>query len=92
MRVHSTATLNAQNTFCNNVEISGWFNVSVRGTFNGTVALQRMMNGQNTYANVATYNNAAETYIFEPEGQVQYRLGFPTGAYNNGNATVRISR
>jgi len=92
MRVHSTATLNAANSFCNNVEISGWFNVSIRGTFNGTISLQRCLSGQNTFADVATYNNAIETYVFEPEGHAIYRLGFAANNYNSGNATVRLSR
>lgn len=92
MRALSTATLNNNASYCNNVEISGWFNVSIRGTFNGTLSLERSMNGQNGFGTVATYNSATETYIFEPEGSVNYRLGFNNNGYTDGNATVRISR
>lgn len=91
MRHYVTATCNNNNVYCNNIEIGGWFNVSIRGTFNGTLSLERCMNGQNNFGTVATYNNATEVYVFEPEGQVNYRLGFNNNGYTSGNATVRLS-
>ena len=70
--------------------IRGRINISVYGSFVGTVTLQRSMDAV-TWTNVDTYTSPEERFGHEPE-LIYYRVGFPTGGYTSGTAYVRIGR
>ena len=67
------------------------FNVSISGTWEGTVTLQRSFDGQ-TWQDVETFTANAERVGDDPEKNINYRVGFKTGEYTSGAAVVRISQ
>ena len=85
------ASLTAANTFCTSVIIKGDFNVSVSGTWAGTVTVQRSFDNS-TWVDVEAFTANFERIGLEPETTVYYRVGFKTAEYTSGTATVRISR
>lgn len=98
------ATLGAQNTFTKPMCILAGFNVSMAGTWAGTLKLQRSFNYKQflqkqipesavVWFTVKSYTeNAQEVGTFtEPEADVFYRIGFETGGYTSGTALVRLS-
>jgi len=67
------------------------FNLSISGTWAGTVTLQRSFDGQ-TWQDVETFTANAERVGDDPEKNINYRVGFKTGEYTSGTASVRISQ
>jgi hypothetical protein len=88
----STAAISAQNTFCSPLVLHGHFNLSIGGTFAGTVTAQRSYDNGSTWTDVEDFTSPAQRVGFEPETNVQYRVGFKTGAYTSGTANVRLSQ
>lgn len=86
--------ISAQNTFTPWVALLGDFNLSISGTWVGTVTIQRSFDGGTTALDVENYIANAEDRGSEPRGQgyVLYRAGFKTGAYTSGTANVRINQ
>jgi hypothetical protein len=76
--------------FTEAIRIRGRINISVYGSFVGTVTLQRSMDAV-TWTTVDTYTSPEERFGHEPE-LIYYRVGFPTGGYTSGTAYVRIGR
>jgi hypothetical protein len=70
----------------------GYLNISVSGTFEGTVALQRRFLGETDWRTVKTYTDEVEEVCMDPEYGVEYRLGVPTGGYTSGTANCRLGR
>ena len=87
-----TASIAAQNTFTSSVQLLGEFNLSISGSWAGTVTLQRSFDGGTTWLDVATYSANVETAGDEPEKNVLYRAGIKTGEYTSGTAVIRISQ
>lgn len=77
---------------------SGGFNLTIWGTFTGTVGLQRSFDEGATWHNVArdVYGNATafsapvSIGVFEPENGVRYRLNCT--AYSSGTIGYRLSQ
>jgi len=92
--VSSEATLLAENTFTDPVEIQWFFNLNVSGTWIGTITVQRKFQGDSTWRDVPSgvFTENVDRVGFEPENGVLYRAGFKTGDYISGSAKVRISR
>lgn len=67
------------------------FNVSISGTWAGTITLQRSFNGQD-WKDVATFITNAEQVGDDPEENIYYRIGFKAGEYTSGTASVRLSQ
>ena len=67
------------------------FNVSISGTWAGTITLQRSFDGQNWY-DVWQFTANDQKVGDDPEENIHYRLGFKTGDYTSGSALVRISQ
>jgi hypothetical protein len=87
-----TASISAQNTFTNAIDVQGYFSLSVADLAGGTIAtVQRRLNSAGTWRDVEAYTSDIETYGFEPE-PVQYRVGVKTGEYGSGTAVVRLGR
>lgn len=85
------ASVAAQNTFTSTVKpVGGYLNLSISGTWAGTVTLQRSFDSGSTYVDVATYAANAEKAIEDKE-DVIYRVGIKTGEYTSGTAVLRLS-
>ncbi len=86
-----TNILSAANTFSRSlVNIAGYFNYSLAGTWEGTVTLQRSFDTGATWRDVDSHTSNIETYGIEPGENVQYRFGFKAGEYTSGACTGRI--
>lgn len=86
--------ISAQNIFTPWVALLGEFNLSISGTWVGTVTIQRSFDGGVTALDVEQYIANAEDAGYEPrgEGGTLYRVGFKTGDYTSGTANVRINQ
>ncbi|NDF13334.1 MAG: hypothetical protein EB060_11040 [Proteobacteria bacterium] len=84
----------AQNTFCEDAEFDYLrpFNLSVSGTWAGTVTLQRSFNNGSTWLDVYSVTANVETVVDSPETGVLWRLGIKTGNYTSGTAVCRLSQ
>jgi len=67
------------------------FNISIGGTWAGTITLQRSFNGQDWY-DVWQFTANDQKVGDDPEENINYRLGFKAGDYTSGSAFVRISQ
>ena len=85
----TTKTLSAANTFTDAVHIIGDFNLSIAGTFVGTVTVQRSTDGT-TFRDVDTFTTPAEQVGYDPMKNF-YRAGFKTGQYTSGSATIMLN-
>lgn len=66
-------------------------NISIRGTWTGTLTLQRMFSDEETWYDIDTFSYNTESRAIISENGVKYRLGFKIGAYTSGTADVRLS-
>lgn len=92
----SSASITAQNTFCDPVRpvTERTVNLSVGGSgWTATVTLQRSFDNGSTWLDVDSWTAPAER-IFDPgtEGKVIYRLGVKTGGFTSGTIPVRLSQ
>jgi hypothetical protein len=69
----------------------GYFNISISGTFNSSVQLQRSFDQGSTWLDVgAAITAASEQVIHEPEADVQYRF---SNTWTSGTSVIyRISQ
>jgi hypothetical protein len=84
----TTASLAAANTFTDSIDVIGYFNLSISGTFSATVTVQRSFDRTNWF-DVDTFTSPIQTYGFDPS-QCFYRVGIKTGNYTSGTAVVSI--
>ena len=87
-----TRSITNENLFTDAAEIVGYFNISISGTWDGTVTVQRSFDQGSTWFDVATWTANTEEYGFEPERDVQYRAGIKTGEFTSGTAVLRLSQ
>lgn len=85
-------SIDAENLFTDAAEIVGYFNISISGTWTGTVTAQRSFDGGSTWYDVASWTENTEEYGFEPEREVQYRAGIKLAEYGSGTAVIRLSQ
>lgn len=88
MSTITTKTISAQNTFTDAVQINGWFNLSVSGTFSATVTAQRSTDGEN-WVDIDSWTTPVETVGMDPE-LMYYRVGVKTGGFTSGSIVVRL--
>jgi hypothetical protein len=87
--------LSAANSFTDALSPTapGYFNLSVSGAFSGTITLQRSFDNGGAWLDVApAYTAPTEEVVLNPEAGVQWRIGFKTGQYTSGTASVRLSQ
>lgn len=84
--------ISAQNTFTPWVVLLGDFDLSISGTWVGTLTLQRSFDGGATVLDVNTYTANIEDPGSAARGNTSYRIGFKTGAYTSGTANVRLAQ
>ena len=87
-----TRAISANNTFSDRVQLAGYFNVSISGTWTGTVTCQRSFDRGSTWFDVKDWTDNIQEYGFEPERGVWYQIGIKDGDYSNGTATLRLSQ
>lgn len=87
-----TASVSAQDTFTSWMQAQGQFNISVSGTWAGTVTLQRRFGTSGSALDVEAYTANTEKQAVEAEDDVYYRAGVKTGEYTSGTAELRISQ
>lgn len=85
----TTKTISAQNTFTDPIHIIGDFNLSISGTFAGTVTVQRSTDGT-TWRDVDTFAAPSESVGYDPMKNF-YRAGIKTGDYTSGSATILLN-
>lgn len=88
MSTIASKTIAAENTFTDPVQINGWFNISISGTFSATVFAQRSIDGTN-WVDVNAWTVPVENVGMEPE-VMWYRVGVKTGGYTSGSIVVRL--
>lgn len=92
-------SLVAQNTFCSTIRVTGVgearrFSYAITGTWVGTLTLQRSLDSATTgFIDVTTFTgNASTTYADGLDNSIcWYRIGFKTGEYTSGTATIELS-
>ena len=84
-----TASITAQNTFTDKFQVVGHFNLSISGTWDATVTVQRSWNGTDWF-DVDTFTSNYEGVGFDAE-EVYYRAGVKTGDFTSGTVALRIS-
>lgn len=90
MSTIASKTITAQNTFTDAVQITGWFNLSISGTFSATVTAQRSTDNAN-WNDVDSWTAPIEIVGMEPE-VIWYRFGVKTGAYTSGSVVIRVGQ
>lgn len=84
-----TASITAQNTFTDKIQVIGHFNLSISGTWAATVTVQRSWNGTDWF-DVDTFTSNYEGVGFDAE-EVFYRVGVKTGDFTSGTVVLRLS-
>ena len=90
-RKKQTRSIAAENLFTDAVSFAGYFNISISGTWAGTLTVQRSFDSGSTWYDVDQWTANTQEYGLEPEGGVQYRAGIKTGEYTSGTCVVRLS-
>lgn len=88
MSTKINTTISAADTFTDPVQLIGDFNLSVSGTFSGTLTVQRSRD-QSTWLDVDTFTAPAEEVGYDPEYNF-YRVGCKAGELASGSVVVRI--
>ena len=87
-----TRSVTGENQFTDAVGLTGYFNMSISGTWVATVTLQRSFDEGSSWLDVDTRTANTEEYGLEPETGVQYRIGVKTSGFTSGTAVVRLSQ
>lgn len=75
-----------------NIEQYGRLNLSIAGTWSGTVTLKRKLPGMSSYEDVDTHTANIQRTIVEIEPGTEYIAGMENGDWSSGTAEVRLSR
>lgn len=93
-----SAAINAANTFTNAIQVTNVgeqrrFAITISGVWVATVTLQRSLDNQATWQDVATYAaNQAITFLDGLDNQIIfYRIGIKLGDYTSGTATCTLA-
>ncbi len=95
-----SSDLTAENTFTSAftpiqygiqpMRTTGQFNVSISGTWAGTVTQQRSFDAGSNWLDVQNWTANVETTYLDSEPTSTHRLGFKTGDYTSGTPTCRL--
>ena len=87
-----TRSIDNENLFTDAATLTGYFNISISGTWEGKVTVQRSFDLGSTWFDVGTWTANTEEYGFEAEREVQYRAGVKTAEFGSGAVVVRLSQ
>lgn len=82
--------ITAGDQFTDPAHLSGYFNLSISGTFVATVTVQRSPDGNNWH-DVDTFTSAFEDWGMDPE-LMWYRVGVKAGEFTSGVVVIRIGQ
>ena len=88
----TTRTIESENRFTDSASLTGYFNLSISGTWAGTVTVQRSFDSGDTWHDVDTWTANTQEYGLEPERDIYYRIGIKTGDFTSGSCVVRLSQ
>ena len=87
------AELSSENVFTESIRLTkGYFNFSLRGTWQATVTVQRSFDGGDTWGDVKDFDENGEYVGYEPEENVLYRFGIKAGNYTSGTVIGRLAQ
>lgn len=93
-----SSSIATDNAWTNSIRVTGVgtgrkFTVSRTGTWVGTVTLQRSIGAEGAWADVTTYTGNGSISFDDglDNSIVYYRLGFDTGDYTSGSATLSLN-
>ncbi len=92
MRKSVTKTVTGANQFSDAVELTGYFNISISGSWTATVTVQRSFDSGSNWLDVETWTANTEEYGLESEKGIYYRVGVDTGDYTTGSVVLRLSQ
>jgi len=88
---HREASLSAQDTYTVPGTFGGTFMLRIRGTWVGTITLERSDDQGVNFDQVEEFvDNDVRIGAEVNRGGATYRLGFATGNYTSGTADVRL--
>lgn len=87
----TTASITAQNTGTDWIDVNQDAVITVSGTFSATITLQKRFGTSGSAIDIEEYTSTAHKLVQEVEDGVQYRLFCKTGAFTSGTAELRIS-
>lgn len=80
-------------SFTTTIRMPNRFNVSISGTWAGTVHLQRSFDTGTTWVDVDSFTANIETTVDDPQtGGPYYRIGMKNGGYTSGTVNLRLCR
>lgn len=96
--ISETASLTAENTFTDvfvppsNPKLNnfGCFHIRIAGTWSGTISLMCSLDSGSTWEEVDSWTSNDHISAQDCTIGVQYKLGFQTGNYTSGTATVGL--
>lgn len=91
MATLASKSIDGANQWTDAVQIIGWFNVGISGTFSSTVITVQRSTDNSTWNDVDTWTAPSEDVGMDPE-LMWYRIGCKTGEYSDGPVTVRIGQ
>jgi len=86
-----TRAITAANQYTDLVFLTGYFNLSLSGTWTATVTVQRSFDNGATWFDVDTWTENTQEYGLEPERNVCYRVGVKAGDFTVGTIDARLS-
>ena len=87
-----TKTITGANQMTTPAVLTGYFNLSISGTWAGTVTVQRSFDKGDTWYDVDTWIANTQEYGLEPERDIYYRAGMKSDGYTSGECVVRLSQ
>ena len=87
-----SGSISTDNLFTAPTNLQSYFNLSISGTWQGTLTVQRSFDFGSTWYDVKNWTANTQEYGFEPEGGVWYKAGIKTGNYTSGICVVRLSQ
>jgi len=69
---------------------SRFLNISIAGTWVGTVTLQRRFSSDDDPRDVEEFTANSEEALYDHEIRVEYRIGIKAGGYTSGTCNVRL--
>ena len=82
----------AGNVFSDPIFLHAHFNLSLSGTWEATVTIQRSFNGGGFWRDVGTFTENTEEYGFEPGHNVLYRIGVKALDFTSGSVEIRMGK
>jgi len=92
MLAASDASVSTETSYCTAIIMQGYFNLSISGTWTGTVSVERSFDGGLNYHTVEQFTENTQEVGYEPGHGIYYRVGIATGDYGTGTAVCLLSR